>query len=227
MMIHVSGLNSLSEHEAAGGKYEVERPRICPSCGKSDCFWKHSTYSRTACEGELTAKVKIQRFICKYCSLVISCLFSFLIAYRRYTASLVGQCIEAYGAQANSYRKVAENKCGDMGFRSSVYRWTKLLSVRAGRLLLLVQKECILMGRRWEELATVSEQRDCPNGWKAKSEKKGHQLNELAQLIDMSGLLVLCDKSILENLHAHFLKMVESPQLIFSGREIKIWPHTT
>jgi hypothetical protein len=224
MMIHVSGLNLLKDYVEASGKYEVERPKTCASCGKSDCFWKHSTYSRMACEGELTAKVKVQRFICKYCSLVISCLFSFLVAYRRYTASLIGQCIEAYGAKPNSYRKVAGNLCGDIGLRSSIFRWTNLLSAKASQLLLLVQKECMLMGRTWQELATVTEQGNCPNAWKAKSEQKGDQLNKLRQLIDMSWLLVL---SGLENLHAHFLKMVESPQLIFSGSKIKIWPHTT
>jgi hypothetical protein len=224
MILHVSDLNSLEGYVAAGGKYEVERPKSCVSCGKSDCFWKHSTYNRTACEGELTAEVRIQRFICKYCSLVISCLFSFLVAYRRYTASLIGQCIEAYGAKPNSYRKVAGNLCGDIGLRSSVFRWTNLLSGRASQLLLLVQKECMLMGCTWQELATVTEQGNCPNAWKAKSEKKGEQLNKLRQLIDMSRLLIL---SGLENLHAYFLKMVESPQLIFSGSEIKIRPHTT
>jgi hypothetical protein len=177
-----------------------------------------------ACEGELAAEVTIQRFICKYCSLVISCLFSFLVAYRRYTASLIGQCVEAYGAKPNSYRKVAGSLCGDIGLRSSVFRWTNLLSVKASQLLLLVQKECMLMRRTWQELATVTEQGSCPNAWKAKSEKKSEQLNKLRQLIDMSRLLVL---SGLENLHAHFLKIVESPQLIFSGRKIKIRPHTT
>jgi hypothetical protein len=224
MILHVSDLNSLEGYVATGGKYEVERPKSCVSCGKSDCFWKHSTYNRIACEGELTAEVTIQRFICKYCSLVISCLFSFLVAYRRYTAHLIGQCIEAYGAKPNSYREVAGSLCGDIGIRSSVFRWTNLLSVKASQLLLLVQKECMLMGRTWQQLATVTEQGNCPNAWKAKSEKKGEQLNKLRQLIDMSRLLVL---SGLENLHAHFLKMVESPQLIFSGSEIKIRPHTT
>jgi hypothetical protein len=223
MMIHVFDFNSLEDYIAAGSKKEVERPKSCVSCGKSDCFWKHSTFNRIACEGELTAEVTIQRFICKYCSLVISCLFSFLVAYRRYTAHLIGQCVETYGAKPNGYREVAGNLCGDIGLRSSVFRWTNLLSAKASQLLLLVQKECILMGRTWQELATVTEQGDCPNAWKAKSGKKGEQLNKLRQLIDMSRLLVL---SGLENLHAHFLKMVESPQLIFSGSEIKIRPHT-
>ena len=222
MMIHVSDFNSLENYVAAGGKYEVERPKTCAACGRSNCFWKHSTYSRIACEGELTAEVKIQRFICKYCSLVISCLFSFLVAYRRYTASLIGQCIEAYGASPNSYREVAGSLCGDIGLRSSVFRWVNLLSVKARELLLLVQKECILSGRTWQELAAVTEQGDCPNGWKARSQKKGIQLNQLRQLVDMSRLLVADG---LENLHAHFLKMVESRQLIFSGSKIKIRTH--
>jgi hypothetical protein len=222
MIIHVSDFNSLGDYIAAGSKHEVERPKDCASCGNSACFWKHSTYNRIACEGELTAEVKVQRFICKYCSLVISCLFNFLVAYRRYTASLIGQCIEAYGAKPNSYREVAGNLCGDIGVRSSIFRWTNLLSAKASQLLLLVQKECILSGRSWQELAAVTEQVDCPNKWKAKSEEKGEQLNKLAQLIDMSQLLVADG---LEKLHAHFLKKVESPQLIFSGSKIKIRPH--
>src|SRR5271156_4431702 len=71
-----------------GKDLEVERPSRCPreTCNRRDCFWRHTGYYRQVKEEDESVSVRIQRFMCRYCGLVISCLFSFLVPYRQGSA---------------------------------------------------------------------------------------------------------------------------------------------
>jgi len=224
-MIIISFLfGSLAEYLEKGQECEVSRPERCPtpSCGEQDCFWKHTAYHRHVQEGDESVRIRVQRFMCRYCGLVVSCLFSFIVPYRRYSASVVAGNIETYAmapvaVPLESYRKIA----GDRGCtRMSVFRFVDLLGTKARGLCGQVQKEFMLSGRPWQMLASVNEPSTSPSASRAKSAEKGKRLNELFQLVGIAKVFFGSAPCVLEELHAHFLKNIESRQLILSGRKI-------
>jgi hypothetical protein len=150
---------------------------------------------------------------------------SFLIPRLIYTSQAVGNSVVAYTTTATSYRKVADGiGIGDTdrsAGRMTVYRWVNALADKAEKLVFQVQKESLLVGRQWQELEALPEKGTCPNAPKARTQKKAEHLNMLALLISMAQFLLGCERFVLEQLHAHFLKHVESPQLIFSGGGIR------
>jgi len=153
MIIMVFIFKTLEEFRTFGKDYEVPRPSTCPdpACGRCDCFWKQTAYSRDVLDNdEVVVRLRIQRFKCRYCDLVVSCLFSFLVPYRRYSAQVVAGTAETYvtapvGVPLKSYRNIAENKgCG----RMSVFRWTEILAKKASGLQCQLQKEFMLRARQ-------------------------------------------------------------------------------
>jgi len=224
MIIIVFAFKSLAEYLNRNVNYEVERPDSCPrrSCRRRHFFWKHTGYTRHAHDGGEPELLRIQRFRCRYCHLVVSCLFSFLVSYRRYSAQIVAICTEIYAtapaiAPLESYRKIA----GDQGCsRMSLWRWVKLLGKRSQDLQCQVQKEFMLSGLPWQKLSTVPEKAMSPSSCRAKSANKQEQLNGLFLLIEISKVFLGSVAVALEQLHAHFLKNIESRQLILTGRKI-------
>jgi hypothetical protein len=224
MMIIYFTFKSLAEYLAAGNKTEVARPDECAFCRRRDCFWKHTGYDRLAQDGDEEAvSIRIQRFYCKYCTLVVSCLFSFLAPYRRHSAKIVGESVERYVTAPaivplESYRKIAlDHNCG----RMSVWHWVNNVEKKSLGLHCQVQKEFILSGRPWQMLSAVPEQSTSPSSDRAKSVGKKEQLNQLFLLIEISKLFFGSTACVLEKLHAHFLKNIESKQLILTGRKIE------
>lgn len=223
MIIIVFAFKSLAEYLARDINYEVERPVSCLrwSCRRRDCFWKHTSYTRQADDGGEPLRLRIQRFRCRYCYLVVSCLFSFLVSYRRPSAKIVSACIELYAtapavAPLESYRKVArDHSCS----RMSVWRWVDLLGERSHRLYRQVQKEFMLAGQPWQMLSTVPQKGTSASSRRAKSIQKQQHLNGLFQVNQISQVLLGSATSVLEGLHAHFLKDIESRQLILTGRK--------
>jgi hypothetical protein len=224
MIIIVFAFKSLAEYMARSITYEVERPDSCPrrSCRRQRCFWKHTAYERHAQDGGEPVLLEIQRFRCRYCHLVISCLFSFLVAYRRHTAKIVSACIEIYAtapavAPLESYRKLADDHgCS----RMSVWRWVAFLAEKSDGLHGQVQKEFMLGGQPWQMLSSVPGKGTSPSSGRAKSAQKQECLNALFLLIEISKVFLGSVTSALEALHAHFLKNIESRQLILTGRKI-------
>ncbi len=224
MIIIVFAFKTLSEYLERDIGYEVERPDACPSkkCSRRNCFWKHTAYSRYVIEDDEAVLLRIQRFRCRYCHLVISCLFSFLVPYRRYSARIVSAASEIYTTAPatlplESYRKVAgDHSCA----RMSVYRWTDILCTKAKRLHSQVQKEFILSGRPWQVLSAVPENGSSPSSCRAKSAKKKERLDALFLLIEITKVFLGSVTCALEGLHAHFLKNIESRQLILAGGKI-------
>ena len=70
-----------------------ERPRMCPECGREECFWVKGYYFRWVVEADLEEVLPIPRYVCRYCRLVVSVLFSFLVPYRQFTKTQIGQGI--------------------------------------------------------------------------------------------------------------------------------------
>jgi hypothetical protein len=222
--------SSLDEYRANGGTRATNRPEVCPECRRRESFWRHTAYWRKASAGEEVVDVRIQRFRCKYpdCHLIVSCVFSFLCPYRRYTAKAVAESVMEYAAGlANeggraSYRKIADNRGGS---RMSVFRWTGLLAVRAFCLQRQVQKEYLLRGFSWRLWLRLPAHCDCPNARFAHCAEKCTRLNALALLIEMARLFFGAMATALEQLHAYFLKDSESRQLIFTSGDINLDIH--
>lgn len=208
------------------GAPEVPRPLICPGCGTEGSFWQHDSFKRQAFEGELSATVKIQRFLCSACGLTVSCLFAFLVPYKRATAALIAQAATDYATtKRRTYRQEA-TELSELGSEAppqpshaQVFRWVRSVCKKAEGLLLQVQKEAALLGRFdvLESTASVG----CPNAWRAHTIEKARSLNQLAELIQRAALLV-SGGNLLE-LQTHFLSQVESLQAIFCDRFIRLF----
>jgi hypothetical protein len=102
----------------------------------------------------------------------------------------------------------------------SVFRWTDLLGTRSKRLHRQIQKEFMLAGQPWQGLSVVPEYPVSPSSGRAKSEEKKERLNGLFGLVELSKVFIGSAASVLEELHAYFLKNIESRQLMLTGRKI-------
>jgi hypothetical protein len=230
-IVAVPRVSSLAEYVQREGDVTVERPSRCenPTCGRSNGFWRHTGYKRTAREGELSVELRIERFLCKYCGLVVSCLFDFLIPYVVFTASLVGAVVQEYGCAPTSYRNLSGNNTplnsaqdGAAGPRPShvqIFRWVRRVAMHSKVLLTYVQKFVLQAGveTRGTELLA------CPNSWKAITEQKQHELDDLLRLLvessrcNGSGLV-----SPVDWMHRYFLQSGSICRAILSGRGLKL-----
>jgi hypothetical protein len=230
MILIDHSFSSLEEYQQRSMKFEVCRPEVCQGCTRRNCFWKHGSYVRQASDGDEGVDVRIQRFICRYadCRLIVSCVFSFLVPYRRYTAGFVAQAIEEYVEAGEpiearrSYRRVADERGSS---RMSVFRWTDLLSGRAKMLQYQIQKEQMMRGGSHEECFQGMIGSRSTNAKFAHSAEKQERLESLSLVIAMVRQFLLIVAFALTDLHAYFLKMSESRQQILCGRTIKQQTH--
>jgi hypothetical protein len=227
MIIVDHSVSSLDEYCLKGWAVEVVRPAGCAGCGRRNCLWKHGSYLRRVSDGEEVIEVRIQRFICRHadCRLVVSMLFSFLVPYRQYTVRMVGETVEEYvtdeasTGERRSYRRIAAESGSS---RMSIYRWTDLVSLRGEDLRRQIQKECIMRQGYVEDALRVCDGCGSRSAGFARSEAKRNCLNNLSSAIAMAASLLGAIASVLVALHAYFLRLSESRQLIFCGRAIKL-----
>jgi hypothetical protein len=88
---------------------EVPTPARCP---KEECQFegrlrRNGSYTRQVIEGMVHLLVVIFRFRCRLCGSTVSCPYSFLVPYRRFTGRLICQGIERYGDKPTSYRETS------------------------------------------------------------------------------------------------------------------------
>lgn len=231
LIVAVPQVSSLAEYIARKEQFSVDRPSKCENraCGRTNGFWRHTGYKRTAREGELSVVLTIERFLCRYCGLVVSCLFDFLIPYVVFTARLVGEAVQGYGCEPTSYRTLAGNSMpltsaedGAAGPRPShvqIFRWVRRVAVQSKVLLTHVQKFAVQA-----ELETCGTKfADCPNGWKAFSEQKRLDLDDLLRLLVVSNR---CGGSALiapvDWMHRYFLRSRSFCRAILSGHNLKL-----
>ncbi len=206
------------------GAPDVSRPAVCPRCHEQGSFWRHDHFYRSAFEGVLEARIRIQRFLCHACGTAVSCLFAFLVPYRQATASLVSEAVTGYADTPTTYRQTAEevspleSTAPPKPSHSQVFRWVQGVANKAEHLLLQVQKELLLLGRGDEVQSMVGV--SCPNAHRAQSIRKAAALNSLAYLVQFANLLV--GEGSLSALQTDFLSQVESLQVIFSERVIRL-----
>lgn len=223
MIIPVVGPGSLDEYLKSGAP-AAGRPSECPKCEAKETFWRHDCFERQAMDGNLSVRIKIQRYLCCACGLVVSCLFTFLIPYRQATACLVAQAVSDYSTTERTYRQEAGELCSldadspPRPSHSQVFRWVNAMTEKVGQLLLQMQKELVMRGHTNEVQDQIS--KSCPNAKKAHTTRKATLLNELAEFVQLGWLLV--GERGLSALHAHFLSQVESLQAIFSEHHLRL-----
>ncbi len=227
MIIPCFAIKSLEEYQNLSDAVELRKPTLCEACGSTNCFWGHGSFQRTVVHEGIETLVQIKRFLCRWCGKTVSLLFSFLVAYRKHSASTVAAGVEKYSSSETSYRKISTDLSSlDSEDRppnpshGTVFRWVKDIALRAESLCFHLQKELILRGKHLQ--ASKAESGYCPNSWKAKTEQKRTHLDTLAEYVHLGSLLVESSEKILEELHAVFLRNVETIQMILSNRLVKL-----
>lgn len=194
MIVYAKGISSLKEYEKDKARQEASPPAECPRCRLADVFWRHGSYLRQVKEWAEKAAVKIHRYICKECSLTLSCLYGFVVAHRRCSAKMVAEAIEGYATEPTSYREVAWSKEAEAS-SSSIYRWVRDICGKGKQLLFAVQREMVA-GNLWQEEEPLAPA--CPNAEKAKSADKKEKLNDLAELVAKAASWLSMDKALLK-----------------------------
>ena len=200
MIILSTAFGSLEEYLPVSGEAKLEPPSTCARCGRASSFVGHGGYWRKVIEGQRVAQVKVPRFRCRDCTLVISILFGFLLPYRRFSVRAVATGLDAYATEEGSYRHRAyELSCllpedaqetttdDDMPVRpagSQIFRWVNVVARTAEHLLQQLQKELLLSGKPVESSAA-----ECPNATRARSNGKQIALNRLAMALSFGGNL--------------------------------------
>lgn len=222
-IVAVPAVSSLAAYVERAEEVKIERPTKCenPLCGKSNGFWRHSGYKRRAIEGETSVELKIERFLCKYCGLVVSYLFDFLIPYAVFTATLVGAVVREYASESMSYRTLAGNSAGltatvQRPSHAQVFRWVQRIAAQSNVLLKHVQRTAL----QGFEICR-GESQTCPNAGKAFSERKENDLDELLRLLLQSAKCCGRESPVMW-LHLYFLQSRSFCRAIFSGRSLKL-----
>jgi len=170
----------------------LERPGQCPDCGSENCFWKNGAYIRQVREGELHSPVKVPRFKCRFCRLVVSVLLGFLIPYRRYSSKTVSDAIGEYLQGFTSYRRAAREVSADrhelpQPSPSRLFEWVDDFARHgSGTIGMRIHRAC-LRARIESNLGKTAQ---CPNSDKAHSEGKSQQLDVTATIVNESLALV-------------------------------------
>jgi hypothetical protein len=224
------GAKSLTEYVKNRDSIEVERPTRCTNkrCERSNCFWKHTGYKRTAREGDLAVVISIERFLCKYCGLVVSCLFDFLIPYVIFSARAAGEVVQRYASSEVSYRGLSEETAavdvseGDNGPRPShvqIFRWVRRMASQSSVLLVHVQRFAVQVKQELlSESAIV-----CPNRWKSFTKEKMLALDDLLKLLVQSSLCCgTSEVTPVEWLHRYFLQTSSMCRAVLSGRKLRL-----
>jgi hypothetical protein len=213
---------------------EIESPVVCPgeACGGKGRLRRNGSYARRVIEGLRTMLVVIKRFRCGLCGRTTSCPYSFLVAYRRFTAKLICRGVEMYGGEAEetTYTDIctelsvfepeeaeAVGQGGKDGFcpaRSTVFAWVDFVCKRIERTVQQVEKELVLRNIELKGLPGESLFMN-QNAYKAgvprykHQKEKPTQLNKLTYGLAMAGLLVKGLQDVTEKLRAYFLQYGE------------------
>ncbi len=189
---------------------EVPAPEHClqEHCRSPHPLSRHGSYTRQVLEGIMQLMVLIYRFRCGMCGKTVSCPYSFLVPYRRFTAKLICQGVENYGTDETTYTDQSDGlsvfddtKCdeteksevapqietpsisrdGCHPARSTVFSWVDFVCKRIVQTLQQMEKELVLRGHDLQQLRPES----CfvnENAWKAGGKKYRHQQQKPDQL---------------------------------------------
>lgn len=221
MIVTVRGPASLSEYLNLSEPPQVERPAQCPK-GCCRPMWNHTGYERTA-EDKNGSRgvVKIPRFRCGLCGLIVSCLFDFLVPYVIYTVAAIAAWVAAYTEELTTYDRVAWDVGAPETPRPTIFRRIAGCVNRAKEVADELQSECMLAGAEKAESHTLAVV--CPNSWKAWSAKKRANLDRVAALLVRARFVMrqppVTGAEILGVLHGYFMTTAEELTTIFFRRK--------
>jgi len=206
-----------------------ERPAVCPECKAEKSFWSKGYYFRWAVDAESEVVLPVPRYMCRFCHLVLSVLFAFLVPYRQFTTDTIGRGVRDYVEDEVSYRHEASLIAGDDDKRdeqrpnhSQLWRWVDDFSRKsAKRLSVVVQRACVAAGKE-ARLVEVSHSVLCLNALRAHSIEKAQQLITASKLLAMAGVLLEPRQNSVKALQAYFVFFVQSPSSILTGRGVRL-----
>lgn len=226
MIIPVIGIETLEDYKRkiVDGGFD-DRPKPCPCCRKENSFWRHGSYTRRVIVAGEFETVRINRYMCGFCGVAVSCVFTFLVPYRQFLAKDVADAIEHISSSDTTYFALSievsdlEHETPRPSY-SQIFRWIDAFSKTAAELVFRTQKEILLRNCNY-----VLEQFSikCPAASRARSPQKELNLHCISEFIALAKQLV-GDK--VEDVHAFFLSEVETLQSIFSARLLRLpTPH--
>jgi len=204
-----------------------KRPTVCPECQAEHSFWIKAYYFRWAVEGDLFEVIPVPRYICRWCSEVVSVLFAFLVPYRQFTLECLARGVQDYILTKTSYREVAS----DIGnndesiqrpSHSQIWTWVHLLAESSlQKIEIAMQRACMNAGT--ESKLPAASQHCCLNSIRAQSIEKARKLNSSARVLALVAILLQRNKgNLVEALQTYFLEFVQPPISILTGRGIRL-----
>lgn len=235
MIIPVIGVDTLADYERRREELDKNiRPVCCPVCRKEKSFWRHGKYLRKVLTGGEHVQVRINRFKCCNCALVVSCIFSFLTPYLRFASSVVSKAVQGFAESDSSYAEQAAElpELTDAGVDTSlkpspaqIFRWVDRVARKARALLFQLQKELVMRGM--ESVLQSFDMQYALTSKRSRSIQKKQNLQDLADFVQLARVFTVNVADALLQIHAFFLCDVESRQAIFCGRPLKLpTPHS-
>jgi hypothetical protein len=205
-----------------------ERPAVCPECKAEKSFWSKGYYFRRAVDAEFEVVLPVPRYMCRFCRLVLSVLFAFLVPYRQFTSETISTGVRDYVEDEVSYRQEASLIAGDDNNRdeqrpnhSQLWRWVDLFCKKsANRLSVVVQRACIIAGKE-DHLGKVSNSL-CLNALKAHSIEKAQQLIAASKLLALAGILLEPRHNFVKAIQTYFVLFVQPASSILTGRGVRL-----
>lgn len=203
-----------------------DRPDACPDCHARNSFWVKGYYFRWFVDGDVEEIFPVPRYICRWCHLVVSVLFAFLVPYRQFTKNVVAEGVEQYLSSRTTYRQVAGQIAGDgdemqKPHHSQVWRWVGLLASRAAwRLNLALQRICVRLGKTAELLGL--HEIVCSNSCRTQVAGKGRQLNSGSRLLALTKIIFEIKIDFVATLQTYLIDFLHPPLSILTGRAVRL-----
>lgn len=226
MIIPISGVNTLADYILRKETLDKFRPDICPGCKKERTFWRHGNYKRFVFDGFENVLVRINRFRCSNCALVVSCIFSFMTPYVRFASRVICMALENFSQLEMSYSEQAieltniDSESPPKPSSSQIFRWVDLMSRRSESLLFNLQKHFLMRGLAYRLFDFLG--CEIANQHRARTEDKRTKLQKLGELLQMARLMWSEEPDALYQMHASFFCHVESLQALFCARPLKL-----
>src|ERR1700729_2726791 len=105
MIIQVEGAGSLAEYRVNPDSFVMDGLKECKRC--QGALWRHGKYERKVKSQESELEVWVPRLKCRACRITYSCLFSFMVPFKRYEAAVLDLYVEGYIHEECTYRDAA------------------------------------------------------------------------------------------------------------------------
>jgi hypothetical protein len=159
-------------------KPEIEVPSQCPICSSN--LWKHDSFVRSVECLRVCAQIDVPRVLCHVCNQVFSCLFAFLIPYKRLAAAVNDRYVYRYVSEELTLRESAWVDDDALAPETSLSRSSRGVSeaCESSDLMLLHEREIA------QEPALESEAVDNRfTSLPVRAPRKAHQLQVLREIM--------------------------------------------